>query len=240
MTRSWAAPAGAVFGVFAKKPEPGRVKTRVAARYGPAAAAELHEAMLLDLVANWAGADVLGPGIRRVLAYAPADAGAWFDARLPTSFAREPQRDGDLGCRMQAFFDGEFARGASRVVLIGADAPTLDPTVVVDAFRHLDHRDVALGPAADGGYYLIGSRLRPPPVFDAVDWGSPNVLTQTVERLRASGRSLAVLPPWYDVDTPDDVTALAGHIAAMRYAGVDPRLPRTEVIIRRLTQGEPP
>jgi rSAM/selenodomain-associated transferase 1 len=232
---AWSLPEGSVLGIFGKKPEAGRVKTRLAAAFGPEAAAEIHEAMLFDLVATWSSEDVLAPGGggRRVLVFSPGDAGPWFDARVPAAFALQPQVEGDLGERMQAFFAGEFADGATRVVLIGADAPTLDPTLVISAFLCLEGRDVVLGPATDGGYYLVGSRHAEPPIFEGVDWSTPDVLGQTIDRLRDTGLSLAVLPPWYDVDTPDDWRVLAGHIRALRRAGMDPRLPRTEALLER-------
>ena len=233
---AWSLPDGAVLGIFGKKPEPGRVKTRLATEFGPEAAAGLQEAMLFDLLDTWGSADVLAPGGRRVLAYAPDDAGPWFDARIPASFALLPQADGDLGRRMHQFFAGEFEDGASRVVLIGSDAPTLDPTIVISAFLCLEGRDVVLGPATDGGYYLIGCRHAPPPIFEGVDWSTPDVLGQTTDRARDAGLSLAVLPPWYDVDTPDDLRMLSGHLGAMRLAGVDPRLRRTEALVERLTR----
>jgi hypothetical protein len=232
---AWSLPDGSVLGVFGKRPEPGRVKTRLATVFGPEAAAELHEAMLFDLLETWSSADVLAPGGRRVLAYAPEDAGPWFDARVSDSFALQPQADGDLGRRMQAFFAGEFEDGATRVVLIGSDAPTLDPTIVISAFLALEGRDVVLGPATDGGYYLVGSRRVPPPIFEGVDWSTPDVLGQTLGRVRDAGLSLAVLPPWYDIDTPDDLRMLAGHLRAIRLAGADPRLPRTETLLERVT-----
>jgi rSAM/selenodomain-associated transferase 1 len=186
---AWSLPDGCVLGIFGKKPEAGRVKTRLATAFGPEAAAEMHEAMLFDLIATWGSDTLLDPGGRRVLVFSPGDAGPWFDARVPASFVLQPQVEGDLGRRMQAFFASEFEDGATHVVLIGSDAPTLDPTIVFSAFLCLEGRDVVLGPAADGGYYQVGSRRAPPPIFDRVDWSTPEVLGQTMERLRDTGLS---------------------------------------------------
>ncbi len=228
---TWTLPEGAVLGIFGKRPEPGRVKTRLAAAFGAEAAAEIHEAMLFDLLDTWADERVLASKGRRVLVFAPDDAGPWFDTCVPAAFALQPQTEGDLGHRMRAFFEGEFEDGAMCVVLIGSDAPTLDPSIVISAFLCLEGRDVVLGPATDGGYYLVGCRRAAPPIFDGIDWSTPDVLAQTIDHLRDTGLSLAVLPPWYDVDTPDDWRMLAGHLAALRRAGMDPSLPRIERLI---------
>jgi rSAM/selenodomain-associated transferase 1 len=236
---AWSLPEGSVLGIFGKRPEPGRVKTRLAAAIGPEAAAHLHEAMLFDLLDLWDASGVLAPGGRKVLVFDPGDAGPWFDERVPASYALQPQADGDLGSRMAEFFAGEFEEGATRVVLIGSDAPTLDPSFVVGAFLALEGRDVVLGPATDGGYYLVGCRHAVPPIFERIDWSTPEVLAQTIDRLDGKGLSVAVLPPWYDVDTPEGVRMLRGHLRAMRRAGMDPMLARTEAWLERNTLSSP-
>src|SRR5262249_8157438 len=160
----WALPDDCVLGIFGEKPEPGRVKPRLAAEWGPEIAAEIYDAMLFDTLDAWDSPENLSPGGRRVLLYAPDDAGPWFDDRGPGSFAMQPQVDGDPGQRIQAFLAGEMDDGAQRVVLIGCDSPTLDPTIVVSAFLCLEGRDLVLGPATNGGVYLIGAR-RPAPAM---------------------------------------------------------------------------
>jgi rSAM/selenodomain-associated transferase 1 len=229
---AWLMPEGCVLGIFGKKPEPGHVKTRLAVDLGAEAASKIHEAMLFDVLETWSSEAILAPGGRRVLVYSPADAGPWFDTRVPECLALQPQVEGDLGARMRGFFAGEFEDGAKRVVLIGSDCPTLDPTIVITAFLCLEGRDVVLGPSADGGYYLVGARDAVPPIFDSITWSSPGVLSQTIDRLKDTGLSLAVLPPWYDVDTPENWRTLDGHLKALHRAGVNPALPRTEALIR--------
>jgi rSAM/selenodomain-associated transferase 1 len=228
---AWTLPEGCVLGIFGKQPVPGQVKTRLAAGLGDDTAAAIHEAMLFDTLETWSSEAILTAGGRRVLVYAPADAGPWFDARVPESFALQLQVEGDLGTRMREFFAGEFEDGASRVVLIGSDSPTLDPTLVITAFLCLEGRDVVLGPSTDGGYYLAGARGWAPPIFEGIAWSGPGVLGQTIDRLRDTGLSLAVLPPWYDVDTPEAWRMLAGHVRALRRAGLNPGLPRLEALI---------
>jgi glycosyltransferase A (GT-A) superfamily protein (DUF2064 family) len=122
------------------------------------------------------------------------------------------------------------------VVVIGADSPTLDPTFVVSAFLLLDHKDAVIGPAADGGFVLLG--LRPgfaPELFEGIAWSTADVLGQVVERLARAGRTLALLPPWYDVDTPDDWRMLQGHVQGMRAAGKPETLgPRVSALLETL------
>ncbi len=225
---AWTLPDDCVLGIFGAKPEPGHVLKRLLPEWGPDDAAELYDAMLFDTLDLWDSEEILSPGGRRVLVYAPDDAGPWFDERVPDSFAMQPQVDGDLGRRMQAFLAGELADGADRVVLIGTDTPTLDPTIVVSAFLCLEGRDVVLGPASDGGCYLIGARRSAPPIFEGVDWDSPNVLGQMIDHLAGTGLTLSTLPPWYRVTRSDDVRMLSGHLRALRLAGFDPGLPRLE------------
>jgi hypothetical protein len=212
-----------LLGLFAKQPRPGRVKTRLAADTSEEFAAQVAEAFLGDLLDRLAVLDA-----RRVLAFAPPEAGPYFDELVRGRFVLEPQADGDLGARMAAFFRRHLAGGTQRVVLVGTDSPTLPRDFIEQAFRELQQAEVVLGPAADGGYYLLGCRGRLPPVFEGIDWGTSRVLLQTAARLAATDLRLALLPPWYDVDTLDDWLALRGHLAALRRAGIDPGVPRTE------------
>jgi glycosyltransferase A (GT-A) superfamily protein (DUF2064 family) len=118
------------------------------------------------------------------------------------------------------------------VAAIGTDSPTLPRQHVEDAFKALDRADVVLGPAADGGYYLIGCR-RLPPIFTGIAWSSATALADTIARLDDPSWQLALLPPWYDVDTPDGWAMLHGHVAALRRAGIDPEVPDTEALLQR-------
>jgi len=229
----WTMPDGAVLGIFAKRPDVGSVKTRLGAELGSEFSAEVSEAMTLDLADLWGGDRILAPGGRRVLVFSPDDAGPWFDPRVPDSLALQPQEPGDLGHRMRSFFEEEFAEGATRVVLIGSDSPTLDPSIVVSAFLCLEGRDVVLGPSTDGGFYLIGCRNLAPPIFDMIDWSTPRVLEQTVVAVRTARRTLGLLPPWYDIDTAQDWQVLRGHLLAMRTAGIDSWTPRLEAMLEQ-------
>jgi rSAM/selenodomain-associated transferase 1 len=208
--------------IFAKAPRPGAVKTRLAAALGLDSAAAVARAFLLDTIERWAALK-----LRRVVAFAPADAEADFGELARGRFALVPQGDGDLGRRLETFLTRELSDGADAVVVLGADSPSLPPAYVEQAFAELGRADVVLGPAADGGYYLLGCGRRVPPIFDGIAWGTSGVLAQTVARLAEPSWRLALLPPWYDVDTLADWWALQGHVAALRRAGSDPDVPHT-------------
>jgi rSAM/selenodomain-associated transferase 1 len=212
-----------VLGLFAKWPQPGAVKTRLG---GPREwGARVARAFLLDTMARLARV-----ATRRVLVFAPAEARGDF-AELAGTWELEAQAEGDLGRRIERFIHGQIAGGARRVVVVGTDSPTLPVAYVEEAFAVLEEADVVLGPATDGGYYLLGCGPRLPPIFDGVAWSSDRVLAQTVERLRDPAWRLALLPPWYDVDTPGDWAMLKGHVAAFRRACQDPGVPHTAALL---------
>ena len=220
-----------VLGLFAKWPIAGTAKTRLtpgnpllelARVAGPSCSTTL------DRLAMGSPPDVAFRLRHR------REARADFETGVAGRFELDPQSGGDLGLRMRTFFERRLAEGATAVVVLGADSPTLPSEIVQRAYAALETADVVIGPAADGGYYLIGCGRRLPPVLDGIDWGTNLVLGQTVTRLTAGEWRLAVLPPWYDVDTPGDWATLAGHVAALRRAGTDPGVPRTEALLREI------
>ncbi len=193
---------------------PGQVKTRLAAALGPTAAAELYGAFLADLTSRFRDA-----GDRRFLCYSPdtPEAAAWFKDLAGTDYELWPQPPGSLEPRLQKFFSFAQEEDADRTVVIGSDSPTLPREFVELAFERLSTTDCLLGPATDGGYYLLGLK-KPLPIFHAIDWSTPNVLPQTVAHLRECRASLELLPPWYDVDTAEDLDWLRAHVQALTYA----------------------
>src|SRR5262249_37661668 len=143
----------------------------------------------------------------------------------------EPQAEGDLGQRMANFFAAQLHNRAQRVVLVGTDSPTLALEFIQRGFDSLRDADVVLGPATDGGYYLLGCARRLPPIFSGIAWGKSSVLAETVARLSDPAWRLALLPPWYDVDTLDDWKMLTGHVAALGRAGINPGVAHIETLI---------
>ena len=220
-----------VLGMFAKRPEAGAVKSRLAAVIGPEWAARLYGAFLRDLVARLATMRA-----NRVIAYAPADAHAYFTDLAAGQFRLVVQAPGSLGDRMAGFFSGSFQSGAERVVLIGSDSPDLPLGNVSRAFEELADHDVVLGPSDDGGYYLIGMRRMIPEVFQDIRWSTSNVRTETIERLRGLGIAHALLEAWYDVDVVDDLERLSHGIDAARRIGTDRMLEHTAAALDAIRQ----
>lgn len=214
--------------LFAKAPLPGQVKTRLAAQTSEPFAVALADALLRDCVQRYQTvAD------RRLVLFTPAENETWFREVAGSAFALEAQADGDLGARLAALF-AKHATGGRRVIALGTDSPNLPRDWVGQAFAQLSEADAVLGPAVDGGYYLIACRGFFPALFDSDGWGGPSVLGQTVARAQRLGLRLSLLPPWYDVDTLDDCRFLKQHLQAQRLAGIDPACQRTEALLRDL------
>ena len=146
---------------------------------------------------------------RLYVAFAPADARDSFQARAPGARLLA-QPEGDLGRRLLAAFEAALADGARTPVLIGSDSPTLPSNLLRAGQRLLANHDVVVGPAEDGGYYLVGMNRLQPAIFEGIDWGESVVLEQTLARAASAGLRVATLPYWYDIDTADDLARLEG------------------------------
>jgi rSAM/selenodomain-associated transferase 1 len=187
--------------VFARCPEPGRVKTRLARVLGDVSAAALYAAFVTDLRARFATARF---AVR--WAVAPPDPG--FAARFAIPAAETfVQRGDDLGARMHSAFARVCDEGFARCVLVGSDVPQLALTTVERAFAALDTADLVLGPACDGGYYLIAAR-RPLDVFTGIAWGTDTVLAATRQRAAKLRLTVELLDEDFDVDEVADLERL--------------------------------
>ncbi|MEM6328673.1 MAG: TIGR04282 family arsenosugar biosynthesis glycosyltransferase [Planctomycetota bacterium] len=204
-------PVKTQLGVFAKFWAPGSVKTRLAATLGEDAAAMLAKRFIETLIERLAER-----AERCVVGFSPANARTAFSSLCGACWSVEPQPPGDLGQRMQQYFADAFASGVERVVLLGADSPDVPLEIVGQAFDLLARRRLVLGPADDGGYYLIGASGGCPPVFDGMPWSSERLWAATTERLASLGWREGVdwqaLPAWYDIDTHKDLVQLGSRI----------------------------
>lgn len=206
--------------IFAKAPVPGQVKTRLAGQLGWRGAAELYKKLLRRTLA-----------IARAARLCPIELwgapdgrhGFFIACRRDEGVRLRRQCSGDLGRRMNHALNRSLAEGHS-AVLIGGDCVSLDEEELRDAFRQLAAGAKAvLGPAADGGYLLIGLNQPAPTLFRDIAWGTPTVLAATRRRLRRAGLHWAELPTGWDVDTPADVRRLRQtqhSSAAPKYSAV--------------------
>lgn len=189
--------------VFAKAPQPGRVKTRLAAALGAEAAARLHGRLLERAVAT-----ALAAGCGPVeLHGSPARHGYLRRLALRHGIRLVSQSEGDVGTRMYEAFRRGLRRHA-RMILIGSDCPELAPADLRRAGRLLRGCDAVIAPAEDGGYPLIGLRRASAAVFEGVEWSTEAVMAQTRERLARLGWRSRELRTLWDVDRPADLARL--------------------------------
>lgn len=197
--------------LFIKAPVKGQVKSRLASVLGEDAALELYRHFTLDIL------DTIGTTGHpcTVFHYPPADGDA-VAAWLGPGRQYRPQEGGDLGMRMANAFATIFGEGVSRAILIGSDLPDLPADLLTGAIKSLDHHDAVLGPARDGGYYLIGFRRDTflPELFRGIEWSTDRVLAETIAGFERLGKKVFLAPEWRDVDTIED---LRGLIARNNY-----------------------
>lgn len=198
----------AVICVFSKPPSPGGAKTRLIPLLGAAGAAELARAFLQD---TWAAMTTV-PWARAVLT-TPGDLEQAAFAALEPPAEVWDQGPGDLGDRMERM----MRRGlglAHAALCVGTDSPGLPPDRLDQALDALEHHDAVLGPAEDGGYFLIGLRRGrcPDGLLADLPWSREDTLAHTRQRLEQRGLSVALTDPWFDVDVPADVERLRGML----------------------------
>ena len=158
--------------VFAKEPRKGKVKTRLHPYFSE----------------------------KRIIAY-QIDKGRPLQLRkIAPHFLFYQQRGVSLGQRMSRMFECAFGRGASHVVIIGSDSPTVPVQFITKAFAKLNTCDLVIGPSHDGGYYLIGLKKSCPDLFKKIQWSSSNVFSDTLEKAVRLNKKVGLLKKWYDVD----------------------------------------
>jgi hypothetical protein len=202
--------------VFVKYPQPGQVKSRLAKDYDSDFAAGLYKAFVLDILECAAK----GPWQLRIY-FDPAEKETEIKKLFSNNHEYRPQRGADLGARMKNAFADCFSEGFKSVVLIGSDFPDLPLKIIEDAFALLDGPgDTVIGPAADGGYYLIGLKAETflPDIFSELLWSTSSVFAETVKILQACGQRTEILQEWHDVDTRDDLINLMERSKSTTFA----------------------
>jgi uncharacterized protein len=194
--------------IFVKAPGAAAVKSRLAKAIGEENARMLYRHFVADILETMGR----GPFDVRLFFY-PPDQQESVAAWLGRDRRCEPQHGNDLGERMSHAFRKVFAEGYDSLLLIGSDLPDLPAAVVEAGFAELRTHDCVIGPAMDGGYYLIGFKAAAflPDAFMEIPWGSDGVCENTCRIIRAKALRLAILPCWRDIDTIED---LKGFIAS--------------------------
>lgn len=184
--------------VFLKAPRSGFVKTRLAKAMGAERACEIYCELTETVLKQ------LCPPLRVELRYTPDDAADEISKWCREGWSMRAQGNGDLGERLHRAFTEAFAAGADSVAIIGSDCPDISGNDIKEAWKSLGAHDVVLGPATDGGYWLIALSRPQPELFANVPWGSDRVLQETTERARRAGLRVHLLRILSDIDTVED------------------------------------
>ncbi len=208
---------------FVRNPQQGAVKSRLAGVLGEEVAVGLYKNFILDMLSTLEKGD-----FSCSVCFYPADALADIKEVLGAPYRYLPQQGANLGERMEHCFLQAFSAGFLRTVLIGSDLPDLPLDIIDEAFASLQRVDAVIGPALDGGYYLIGFKKDSftPEVFRDMPWGTETVLQQTIGVLKNHRRSVHLLPSWDDIDNLEDLKKFFERTRET------PRCPRTMAFLK--------
>lgn len=209
--------------VFAKVPEPGKVKTRLSPPLTPEHAASLYESFLLDALESYTNIQA------DVRVFLGADSTSRI--RYPELAGAHIQNGDDLGERMRNAFENVFSQGYDTVCIIGTDHPTLPIDHIQDAFIAARGNDIAIGPSSDGGYYLLGMNKPSPKLFEDMTYSHGGVFDDTMQRAIEAGLTTYILPEWYDVDDAESLARLAEDLKDSKET-----LSRTRQSVRQLLE----
>ena len=218
--------------IFARFPEPHMTKTRLIPALGPEGAAQLQRDMTRHTLAL----------VREFAASFPVSVQVRFEGgdaeKMAACFGNDlsycPQGSGDLGCRMDRAVAEAFVDGVEQTVIIGTDCPEITPELIRESFQRLAACDVVLGPATDGGYYLIGLQRPTPSLFSGIPWSSERVFQETLRCANELSLNVSHLKPLSDVDRPEDL--VVWHRAKQLPAAVSST--RISVIISTLDEAD--
>ena len=186
--------------IFVKNPELGKVKTRLAAGIGNEEALKVY----LKLVSITKEVAEKVSATRHVFYSNEIENDDWDEDK----FNKHVQEGNNLGERMKNAFEKVFALGAKKAVIVGSDCPQITPEIVKQGFTALNENDVSIGPAKDGGYYLLGMKKLQTFVFDNKEWSTETVYAKTIEDLKSKTLSFSDLPMLSDLDNETDLYLL--------------------------------
>ncbi len=190
---------------FVKYPEPGKVKTRLAKKLGDKKASALYRCFIQDLLETFKNvkADIH-------LYYTPGNSLQKFKDWLGNDHNYVKQPDDTLGGRMSESFDQTFSINYQKAIVIGSDSPDLGAEMINNAFNLLDNNQAVIGPAADGGYYLLGFNRKDflTDIFKNINWSTDKVFSDTMKIFKNNKYKVAKLSKWHDIDTFEDLKKL--------------------------------
>jgi rSAM/selenodomain-associated transferase 1 len=216
--------------IMAKKPIIGETKTRLCPPLTPSQATVLYEALLADTIALCQNLEE----IDLTIAITPLDSKEYFQGITPTNTTLIPVECEDIGECLAKTFAQLFTAGYNKVCALNSDGPTLPHEYISQAFDLLDQYDLVFGPGDDGGYYLVGLKEQQLELFRGIEWSTPRVLTQSLDKAESLNLSVATLPTWYDIDTAADIIRLRRELFELP----SDKLANTRRCLRRLPLDE--
>ncbi len=190
--------------MFVKYPKAGCVKSRLAAALGDREAVRVYKAVTEQLIVAVVPSSK-NASYDMAIAYSPSDAAHDMQTWLSSGIQLMPQSGAHLGERMQNAFAEGFDQGYKNIVIIGSDCPAVTKELIIETLQKLKTHHVVIGPAADGGYYLIGLCRSEPKLLAGIDWSTEHVLKQTIERCNTLNCSYILLPELRDIDRIEDL-----------------------------------
>jgi uncharacterized protein len=222
--------------IFTRYPEPGQAKTRLIPALGAAGAADLHRQMTEHTLAQVKHLQHIRPAVSGKVYFSGPQGPAEMQAWLGSDWNYQAQGSGDLGDRLIHALATSLQAGVDSVLVIGTDCPDLTAELMAEALNHLQVHDLVIGPATDGGYYLIGLRSPIPELFTGIPWGTDTVFRRTVAIAQALNLSIAYLPTLDDVDRPEDLPVWERMHGVCDQA--EPKISKLSVIIPVLNEAK--
>jgi uncharacterized protein len=193
--------------IFVRYPVKGQVKTRLAKTTSPEFALNFYKLCAENLIRNIKKV----PSINRFVFYSNKNEKTEIINWLGSKLLFAPQEGDDLGSRMKNAFEKVFGAGSQKVIIVGTDIPDLSKEIIVEAFELLDSNDVVIGPAKDGGYYLLGMKKMHTQLFDKIEYSTSSVLSETFLKMKELNLIYYLLPELRDIDTEDDLLKWLNH-----------------------------
>ncbi|AFH49681.1 Hypothetical protein IALB_1975 [Ignavibacterium album JCM 16511] len=187
--------------IFLRFPKTGEVKTRLAKTTSTDFAVKFYKSCAENIVKNVKKIS----GINRFAFYSNEDEKEKITKWLGSKLFYSPQQGADLGTRMKNAFQKVFSTGAKKAIIIGTDVPDLSIDIITNAFNLLDSNDAVIGPAKDGGYYLLGIKKMYSELFDGIEYSTDKVFSETLDRMEKLNLSYQLLPELQDIDTEEDL-----------------------------------